>query len=79
MRMKADPKAPDLRAAKKAAAMWMSRTVAMREEVNVKDPRLANQVRLHLPKHAYAEIIYNLNITRTYLYFCYVRKVCKIL
>lgn len=46
MRMKADPKTSELRAAKNAATKWMSKTAGPKPEMpNMKDPNIVNEVR----------------------------------
>ncbi|XP_067938358.1 uncharacterized protein [Watersipora subatra] len=49
MRMKADPKAPDLKSAKKAASTWMSKA-AGKKKADPQNPTLTNQIgSTHVP------------------------------
>ena len=44
MRMKADPKASELKFAKKAASMWMSKTAGKKEVVDPRGSHATNEV-----------------------------------
>ena len=64
MKMKADPKASELKSAKKAASLWISRTAGKKEALDPRRPSVTNEVSLSSTIFTIAKATFIIYVTK---------------